>query len=77
MEWLRAQLAPLAPLDPLIRELLRLLDPEHAPRLWDSPRGAKRELLRLAARAQALIGVKRKVGDRRNCQRLPRQSSSS
>ena len=52
MEWLRAQLSALARQDSLIRELLHVLNPEHAPRPWDSPRGAKREMLRLAARVR-------------------------
>jgi hypothetical protein len=54
LEWLRAQLAPLARRDRLIAELLQVLNPERPPRRWSSPQAARRELLRLAARAQAL-----------------------
>jgi len=61
LAWLRAQLTPLARHDRLIRELVAMLDPERAVRRWASPHTAKRELLRLAERAQALGAVKRKV----------------
>ena len=59
MDWLRGQLAPLARHDRHIRDLLCIIDPEHGTAPWSSPRGTKRELLRLAAQAQALGRVKR------------------
>ncbi len=52
-QWLRRQLAPLARRDRFIRDLMAVLDPENPPRRWASPRAAKRELLRLAARGAA------------------------
>jgi hypothetical protein len=55
--WLRIQLAPLARNDWLIRELLKVLDPERPARRWTSPRAAKRELLRLSASARALAAA--------------------
>lgn len=72
MEWLRQQLAPLACKDQLIRDMMLVIDPERSTRPWDSPRGTKRELLRLAARVQARAGVTRKVpGRERNTKVFP------
>jgi hypothetical protein len=51
--WLRAQLAPLAVHDRDLQGILLILDPERPPRPWSTPKGAKRELLRLGAMAQA------------------------
>jgi hypothetical protein len=55
LDWLRAQLAPLSRRERVIRDLLPVLDPTNTQRApWSRPGSAKRELLRLAARLQAL-----------------------
>jgi hypothetical protein len=56
--WLHEQLATLARQDRFLRDILRVLDQNQPPRSWASPDGAKRELLRLAARAKALAALK-------------------
>ena len=71
MKWLRQQLAPLARQERLIRDVLRVIDPEWSNRPWDSPRGAKHELLRLAAAVRARAPVKRMCRPTNNGRLLP------
>ena len=59
MRWLRAQLGPMANRDQVLREIVRILDPERSPRPWNSHKGTKRELLRLGDLAQGFAPTKR------------------
>jgi hypothetical protein len=69
LEWLRNTLRPFARRDRFLSSLLRVLDQNHPPRPWSSPRGAKAELFRMAARVQ-VMAVK-KTGKRNRCQGNP------
>lgn len=53
-DWLRAALAPLVPVSPTVRRVVRLLDIEGPRITWDEPAVLRRHLRRLAVEAERL-----------------------